>query len=366
MHPLLPFYSIFSLYAFAGLRLKDGVQRGYLWQGAWGAMALVLIAIIMRPIEGDTSRYQMSFLQWRDMTFTDVMSEVEHNWLFAAINWVLGQFGDNLFWLIIPVTLLCAFMLYSALHQTLPKTHATVGILLYSVYPYFVFYVASGIKQAIAMALLMQAYICFHNRQWRAWLWLLLAPGFHSGAALVFPFLLMHRLTWRRSFGYSLAMKLSLGLLAVTTLMSATNLNQELLTQYQNQLQVSSNYEIYFQDAAELDYRAGFRIDFTLFSILPIFAAVWLRRRGRGLSSAVSGWWLNLYILLVCIYQLFAFAPFADRFAGFGWHLMPLILLIMVAETGRKFELQIILLAFAIFNVLILQFYTGSALRWAF
>jgi hypothetical protein len=146
--------------------------------------------------------------------------------------------------------------------------------------------------------------------------------------------------------------------------MSVTNLNEAVMSTFQAYLVVSDNYEIYFMDAAEVNYRAGFRPDFTVFSLLPLFAALWLRNKGRGLSPEVSGWWLNLYILLASLYQMFAFAPFADRFASFSWYLIPMILVIMLAESGRRRDLQLIVLIFALFNILILQFYTGNALRF--
>jgi hypothetical protein len=344
--------------------MRDTAQRASVWLAAWGAMGVVLIAAAFRPIEGDTWRYNRTFQNIRTQPLFEALSNADDNRLFVALNWSLGQFGSSPLWLIMPTTIFCGFMLWYSLRQLLLPIHVAVAILLYSVYPYFVFYVASGIKQALAMAMLLQAYITLRNGKWGTLIWIGLAVLFHSGGALVLPFLALHWLTWRPRFGYRRAMTVSLSLLLVTILMSVTNLNEAVMSTFQAYLVVSDNYEIYFMDAAEVNYRAGFRPDFTVFSLLPLFAALWLRNKGRGLSPEVSGWWLNLYILLASLYQMFAFAPFADRFASFSWYLIPMILVIMLAESGRRRDLQLIVLIFALFNILILQFYTGSALRF--
>lgn len=366
MHALLPYYSILSLLALLGLSMRTREERTVVWMAGWGALLVVLVGVVLRDIQGDTWRYYMTFLQLREMPLSDVWAQSDNNWFFDVLNWVLGQFGSNILWLILPITLFCILMMRHSLHTMLGPLGTAMAMLLYSVYPFFIFYVASGMKQAIAMALLMQGYVCLWQGRRTVLIWLALAPMFHTGAALVFPFLLLHLMTWRPGFGYGRALKLGTGLLVACTLLSATGLNQSLLAPFQAYATFSSNYEVYFSDASEVGYRAGFRPDFTLFSFLPLLAAFWLRRQGNGLSTERSLWWLNLYTLLACIYQIFAFAPFADRFASFGWFLIPTILMLMLQDTGSRRPAQIILAVFTLLNIAILQFYTGNNLHVSF
>jgi hypothetical protein len=363
MHPLLPCYACFSLLALFGLELRTANQRFAVWLAAWGALGVVTLAAVFRPLDGDTGRYISAFEVIRLDTLSNVLAQADGNHLFVLLNWLLGQLGSDPLWLIAPITLFLSFMLWRSIRQLLPGRYAWICILLYSVYPYFVFYLASGMKQGLAMAMLLQGYIFLQAKRWHASIWLGLAYLFHSGSALAFPFIGLHWLLWRPSFGYRKVFALSLCLFAGTILLSITGLNEQLLLPLQSYFTVSDNYLIYFTDPLEVSYRAGFRLDFTLFSLLPLLSWLWLRGKGRGLSPAVSGWWLNLYLLLACIYQLFSFAPFADRFAAFSWYLTPLILLIMLADTRKHRELQIIVLVFSVVNILILQLYTGAALR---
>ncbi|MCE6949623.1 EpsG family protein [Cereibacter sphaeroides] len=366
MHPILPFYAALSLFALLGFRLEQREARTYLWVAGWGAMAVVLTAAVFRDITGDTWRYNLAFQQLATQGFAETWAAVDNNWLFELLMWGLAQFGTHPLWFILPITLFCIGMMRHSLRQILTPTDTAIAIFLYSVYPFFIFYVSSGIKQAIAMALLMQGYVLlFRKRYFSAFVWLGLAPLFHTGAVLVYPFLLLHHLIWRSGIGYRRALAISVTLLLLSTALSVTGVNQSLMAPVQVYADFADNYAIYFMDAAEVGYRAGFRPDFTVFSFLPLAAAWWLRPAGRGLSAEVSGWWLNLYTLLACLYQLFAFAPFADRFAGFGWYLTPAILVIMLADAGILRPRKIVILTFALLNIAILQFYTGNNLSVA-
>ena len=159
MHPLLHFYAGFSLLALIGLDLRSTPHRFALWLAALGAMGTVVVAAISRPLDGDTGRYIRAFEQIRLDSLQDALFQADGNWAFVALNWLLGQFGDDALWLIAPISLFLVFMLWWSLRQVLPNVYVWTGILLYSVYPYFIFYLVSGIKQGLAMAMLLQGYI---------------------------------------------------------------------------------------------------------------------------------------------------------------------------------------------------------------
>ncbi len=367
MHPILPIYALISLYALFGLRLEQRYAHTNIWIAGWGSMVVVLFAAVFREISGDTFRYFLAFEQKATQSLTELWESTTNNWLFELLNWGLAQFGTHPLWFILPITVICIAMMRSSLRLLLNTTDTAIAMLLYSAYPFFIFYVSSGIRQALAMAMLLQGYVwLYRNNRIRAMFWIILAPLFHSGALLVYPFVLLHYLIWRPGFGYRNALVGSLLLLLACSIMSITGYNQELMAPIRAVAEVEQNYNIYFTDAAEVNYQAGFRLDFTLFSIVPFVAALWLRRKGQGLSAEVSGWWLNLYTLLMCIYQLFAFAPFADRFAAFGWYLVPAIIVLMLRDTGSLSPRRTVILTFAIMNIAILQFYTGLNLHVAF
>jgi hypothetical protein len=367
MHPILPIYAVASIAAVFGLALRDRWDRTIVWFAAWCAMTTVLIAAVFREIGGDTGRYISAFTRMEGRPFPNFWSEFDNNPLFIILNWTLSRFGTDPLWLIVPTTLFCIVMLQYSLRGILNRTDTAIAIFLYSAYPFFIFYVSSGIKQAIALALLFQMYVSLQKKQnLMAFIYLALAPAFHSGAFLVVAPVILHLLLYRPGMHRRNILIVSILGLLICTLLSATGVNQALLAPIQSVVTLPDNYSIYFEDAAQFNYNAGFRVDFTLFSFLPFAAALWLKSQGHELSLEKSYWWLNLYTMLACIYQLFSFAPFADRFAAFSWYLIPAILVVMLADADKRKPRQVVILSFALLNILILQFYTGLNLRVAF
>jgi len=352
MHPLLPIYGVLCLLLLGGLKARTRAERTVIWFAAWGAVLTVFVAVIFREINGDTWRYYMTYLNLRQQPFSTVYERTQDNVLFAYLNWVLGQFGAHPLYLLAPIALFCTMMLAWSLRKMFSSFHTAILLFVYSMYPFFVFYMASGMKQSIAMALLLQAYIRLFQGARSGWIWLLVAPMFHSGAFLVYPFVILQKLTFNSTFGQRRALGGSLLLLAGVTLLSITGLNETLLLPLQKYLVISDNYQLYFQNAE----------DFALFSLVPLAVGYWLWRNGYPVTSTFTGWWLNFYILLISIYHVFSFAPFADRFAGFGWFIMPLLLMVMVVESRDRRVLQLFLLGFVVSNLLLLQFYTGRVL----
>lgn len=365
MYPLFPFYVIACLFVLIGINMRDVFSRAVVRTGCWASMSVILFGVIFREISGDTFRYAVHFLHVQRMPLTAALAEARVNWLFIVFEWLVGQISSNPFVFNAFVALICVYLLYDALRKMLDRTNTAIAIFLYSAYPFWLAYVSNTIKQGLAMACLMQAYVAFYRREQIAWFWLFIAPFFHAGALLVYPFIFFHLVLWQKRVDYKRIIMLSLLILAVSIVLSITNLSKPLLAPVQDMLNAQDQYQYsaYFLDTGEINYRVGFRLDFTLFSLTPLVVAYWFYRAKYGLRLEVSGWWINLYILLISLYQLFSFAPFADRFAGFGWYLIPLILMVMISEMNSRKMVQYVLIVFVLFNVFVLRFYSGSGLR---
>lgn len=148
-------------------------------------------------------------------------------------------------------------------------------------------------------------------------------------------------------------------------LLSFTGLNRTLLAPIQGYAAFDPSFDIYFQDAALFNYSAGFRLDFTAFSLAPVVVILILMYRRDRVTLDTTGWWISLYLLLASIYQLFSFAPFSDRFGAFAWSIIPIVVFIALLETHSRRIVTTATIAFAIMNVLMLQFYTGAVLLGA-
>lgn len=79
-------------------------------------------------------------------------------------------------------------------------------------------------------------------------------------------------------------------------------------------------------DASDTHYEVGFRIDFILYSLLPIAAGYYYLVKKR-IHSEFYSFLLNTYILANCFWILVIRANFSDRFAYLSWFLYPLVLI---------------------------------------
>lgn len=327
-------------------------------------VVLLVLAMMFRPVAGDSWRYYQYFLSIREAGLLEVLGNEQGDFLFTVLNWLAAQFGDSQLWLFGATLLLFVGGFVWALHRLLPTTEAAAVLMCYAAYPFFIAYGANGLRQGLALACMLMSLVQFsRGEKWSGWLWLLPIPFWHGGsmlgAVIVAIFVLMNR--WVPSERARWVLVLSVYLLAM--LMSLSGLNSATIALLPDFFDFETRHEIYFMDTSQvgLEYRTGFRPDFAIFSLLPLMTALMLRKSGA-FSFKGAGWWLAIYLSLNSVYHLFSFAPFADRFASYSWFLLPLVLYFQVRGTGSRSLRSLFLLITVAINLLMLQFYTGSFL----
>jgi hypothetical protein len=330
---------------------------------ALSTAAMLFAVLAARPLEGDSGRYYDFFLVVRDLPFHASIASGDRDILWNLLNWLVGQLGDAPPLLFGAVLAVFSVVFGVALRRYLTATDASTVIMAYLMFPAFIGYAASGMRQGLALVFLLMAYVQFRRGHLSAWAWLLLAPLWHAGSWLGVGAAMAHQLMCRVIKSERLRWAIVLCVLVGAVLLSASGMNKALLADAPEWLPISANHEVYFSDPEELNYQAGFRIDFLLFSLLPLFTA-WLCKSSRStFSYEGAGWWLSLYITENVVYHLFSFAPFADRFAAFSWFVMPLVVFLQVRDTRSAFYKLTFLVGTCLVNVVLLQLYSGKYLR---
>ena len=325
---------------------------------------MLFLAMTVRPIAGDSWRYYQYFLELQTMSLQDAVVYKDPDPLYAILNWLVVRLGTEA-WLLYGVCMTLYMTTFVLALRRLGSGPIAVSVLImcYAAYPYFIAYGASGIRQGLSLVFLLMGYLSLREGRRPAWVWLLIAPFWHSGAWLGVAVALAHQLMCRVVSRPRLRWILVLGSLAITVGLSVTGLNETVMAQLPEFIALHDRYDIYLSDPIEIDYRTGFRPDFFVFSLLPLISAWLLRRYGDAFDYAGSGWWLSLYLSLNGLYHLFAFAPFADRFAAFSWFLMPLVIFLQIRATHRRAWMSLLVSGATLINVLMLQFYTGKWIR---
>lgn len=360
---LIPFALLSLLFVMQYSSRQHAYARGGMLLVAVLTVGLFLITMWLREPAGDSWRYLETFRNMRTMPLSNALNQEDTDALFVLLNWLAGRLGDSSL-ILYGATLVVFFGVFiAAMRRVLSPLATLVVLMAYTAFPFFVQYAANGLRQGLSMVFLLMAYALLSRRQRAGWVWLLLAPLWHSGAWLAVAVVASHQLMCLLVRSPRVRWALVFSALGLGIALSATGLNEALMAQLPEKIELRESQGIYFDDAEEFGYRGGFRLDFLLFSFVPLATALLLRKRGQSFSYSGPGWWLSMYLSLNVIYQLFAFAPFSDRFAGFSWFLIPLVIFLQVQQTGQKNLQTAFVAAVCLVNVAMLQLYTGNFIR---
>lgn len=325
-------------------------------------MLMLSLAMLLRPVRGDSSQYYWYFLEVRQFGFVQMWQDERTDLLFKLLGWVVGQLGQAPLWLFGATLVLYIGGFVWALRRLLPPVQLAAVLMCYAAYPFFIAYGASGLRQGLALVCMLMALVQFDRGKRSGWLWLLSIPFWHGGsiigAIVVAVFQLMNRGVPRERWRWILV----LSVYAFSILLSLTGLNAASIGQLPDVFDIEARHQVYFMDPSQVGvaYRTGFRPDFALFSLLPLISAFVLRRNRAMFSFSASGWWLAVYLSLNTLYHLFSFAPFADRFSSFSWFLLPLVLFLQIRDTGNRWLRSLLIVGISAVNLAMLQLYTGN------
>lgn len=320
MHYLLIPYILLSVMFVMQFKARrdEGMRTGLVFT-AGITMLMMYMAMTLRPAAGDSWRYYQYFLDLRQMELTEAFAYSGTDPLYVLLNWLMGCVGSDEWLLFGAILAVYMGVFVTAIQRLVGLIGASVIMMCYAAFPFFVAYGASGLRQGLALVFMLSAFVAFNQNKSSAWVWLLLAPFWHSGAWLGVAVAVSHHLMCTIVRSERVRWCLVLFTLCVSIILSISELNAPLMSQLPEQVTLNESHEIYFTNPEDVNYRAGFRPDFLLFSLLPLATGWLLRRQAPTFHYAGSGWWLSLYLSLNAIYHLFAFVPFADRFSAFSW-----------------------------------------------
>lgn len=179
-------------------------------------------------------------------------------------------------------------------------------------------YGTNGIKAGAAASLFLMALAMYEKRKW---LWtlvfLLLSWGFHHSMVLpiaAFVFCLFVKNT-----------KLYFILWAFCFLVALFHVTffQELFAGFADEQ--SASYLLGDQENIKQELLGGFRIDFILYSAVPIIIG-WVAVFKKQIVSRNYLFILNLYILINSVWMLCMYAEFTNRISYLSWLMLPIVL----------------------------------------
>jgi len=328
---------------------------------------LLTIAVAVRTPAGDSSYYLSDFRSISGEPFGQAVGQSADP-LFALLSWLVGRVSLASWAFFGSIFVLFAGVFGAALLRLFRPQHAAVMVVAYSMYPFAVAYATNGLRQGLALAFLLMGLVSLRESGVvQGWIWLLMAPGWHSGAWLAVIAIAVVQLLTLVVRRPSYRLGLVLGVLVGAILLSVSGLNVYLTQDVAHEIgfEPEPRQAIYLQPAAaygDYAYQAGFRVDFLTLSLLPIASMLVMRRRIRNEEIDGVYWWLTVYVVLNVVYHLFSFAPFADRFGAFSWILIPVVIYMQVCSTRSSRAVESFAVMATVSSVVLLATYTGPFL----
>lgn len=360
MHYLLVPYTLFLLLYIVFLSdEKKNIGRTGIVFVLTLSIALLGFVITIQPFFGDPYRYALGFLKFRDFTIYEIFTYQTGEYLFRLLNWIVGQFTDNPHLLFFVVYVIFILTFYRSLKIIYPSFERYIVFSFYILYPHFLFYVVNGKRQGLGLVFMLLAIgFLMKNENKKAFTFFIVSGLFHSGMFLVLPIVGIFLF-----FKEKQLLKISFIILMCSIFISILDINEILSGPLLDILATEARYKAYLTDEfTEINYRIGFRLDFTLFSFFPIFLYSFLRKRIHDNEKKEVQHWLALYMLLNSIYHVFSFVPFNDRFAVFSWFILPIVCYMIVRSVSKKYAI-LFTISILFFNLFLLQTYTGYILH---
>ncbi|MDM7861406.1 EpsG family protein [Alteromonas sp. ASW11-36] len=283
----------------------------------------VAIMYIGRDIHGDTFRYLRSYDRMIGQDFAIAVIESGKELGFTLLSWLSANAGIGhrgyLTWIFV-----LGMVPFIAGLKRLYGNGWGYMFVAYITFPFFLSYFASGMRQAVAMSMAFYAIINYGYTRYlfRTLFVIGFAALFHMSVLVLLPALFALHFAER-----ILTIPKILMIWVVVVFISAAGINESALGFLSGFFDDSSRYQYYLDtdkvaEVRELmNYQTGFRLDFTVFSIVPVLFVLYFERR-----TGIDLWLVKFYLIVNCAFQLLSFTASNDRFAALSWFYIPAIL----------------------------------------
>ncbi|WP_100658720.1 EpsG family protein [Alteromonas flava] len=283
----------------------------------------VALMYILRDIHGDTFRYLRSYDRMVGQDFAVALIESGKEVGFTVLSWFSANAGVSHRWYLASIFVIGILPFIAGLKRLYGDGWGYMFI-VYVSYPFFLSYFASGMRQAVAMSIAFLAIVNYahHFKLIRTLIIIGIASLFHMSVLVLLPALFALHFAER-----FLTLPKILFVWVVVVFISAAGINESALGFLSSFFDDSSRYQYYLDSdkVAEvrdlMGYQTGFRLDFTLFSIVPVLFVLYFERR-----QGIDLWLVKFYLIVNCAFQLLSFTASNDRFAALSWFYIPAIL----------------------------------------
>lgn len=293
----------------------------------WMMMAAVTLNIVFRDLHFiDTDDYLTIFYSMQSLSFTEVHRYLGGDYLYQSVSWLISRFTmePRVYLGIMGLLFLVPFVKF--ITRLFEPWQTVVVLFAYINFPLFYNYSMNGIRQGIAMSLILWAstYYFLDKKGKVPYVLILLAPFFHwSGGVFAVMCLLLLKLNIKLR-------TLMIAWLAAAALL-ITGLNERLLGFAWAYIPKIDQYTSAYQIAA---YGGKLnRTDFLLFSLVWIAVGLFMYyfvNRSETYQRIIKA-----YVIFNTAFLLLGFVAHSDRIAAYSWFLIPLLIFYPIVQAKK-------------------------------
>lgn len=318
-----------------------------------------------REPSGDPWRYMLGLNYIAELGFSELFTYDKSPFGFSLLNWLTSRINTNSILFFSTIYFFCIIPLYLAFRERCNKVESAILIMLYLLYPFYINYLGSGFKQGIAFGFMLWGLNCILDRT---------QPKWAKGLTLLFIATLFHESFWLANIGlaawYFIYRKISLNwtlsTLGVCIILAMTGTAEPIISAILPQDIIKGlGFSAYFdQDFLSSDeylsvgYTSGFRIDFTIFTLTPLFIYFITKKKTNQEKQSID--LIKYYCILASAYFLMVNIPYSDRIAGFSWFLTPFLLFTYFSTSNlNKYRTFFVSLMLMSYPLLMLSYVKG-------
>lgn len=274
----------------------------------------------------DRERYVYAYLNFvnTDVDWGEVLSKSE--WLFSTYQIITSFLGEPQYWLIL-TAFIYVFNNYVVAKRVAPEGSFLMLLAILGSFC-FISYGVNTIRAGLALSFVLVG-LTYYKNIWKSLLLFFIAYNIHHSTAIPIAAFLVAKYYNKPMFFYYF------WFLCVALSAVAGGMFTSLFSAWGEDFDSRTGYLIV--EADETHYNVGFRIDFVLYSCLPIIIGYIYQKRlhyKNKFYSLVH----SMYIISNAFWILVIRANFSDRFAYLSWFMYALVMMYPLLESPEHFK----------------------------
>lgn len=282
----------------------------------WGAILLIMfVALTMAylPVRWHSGSDRDLYASAIESIRSYGTESFSNDKFFSIYNNFVAQFVGYQGWLILTALIYC-FNHYRFARKTTPEYVLLVVLMFFSAFLFYT-YGINTIRAGFAASFLLMAFANWQNL-WLMGLFIIIAVGCHLSMAIPAIAFLIAR--------YFNKTKLYFAIWFLSIVLSAAM--GSTFEAIFSGLSSDSRVAYLNKDAADTAYKVSFRLDFIIYSCVPVFAGYFYIVR-KGFKDRFYSILYNTYLIANSFWILVIRANFSDRFAYLSWFIYPIVLI---------------------------------------